>query len=107
MRSPTRSSSTAVHAYVAALADHLPAGHTATIAVGTNNSGNFTDNSDPTNPIYHAMHRGADWTNKVIEQVDAPAAVTVIGADDIENGNPDTDGFDNSVTRALQWETAT
>ena len=50
----------AIQAYVNAFADHLASGAKATIAVGTNNSGNFTDSSDPTNPIYPAGPRGQD-----------------------------------------------
>ncbi len=78
------------------------------IAVGTSNSGNFTDSSDPDNPIYPATARGTDWADQVVEplQTQAPSGVTIVGANDIENGDPNQDGFDNSVTRAQQWEAA-
>ena len=89
-----------------ALAANLPSEHPVTVAVGTNNSGNFTDRSNPDNPVYPASTRGKDWANLVVEQVTAPAGVTVVGANDIENGVPERDGFDNSATRAQQWVTA-
>ena len=54
----------AVEAYVEALVANLPTEHPVTVAVGTNNSGNFTDNSDPHNPIYSPNKRGADWAKR-------------------------------------------
>jgi hypothetical protein len=96
----------AVDAYLAGVKDCRTVVTTTTVAVGTNNSGNFTDNSDPTNPPYAAGDRGKNWALRVIEQIDVVPGITVVAADDIENGNPDSDGFDDSATRALQWETA-
>ncbi len=85
-------------------------GRDVTVAVGTNNSGNFTDSSDPKNPIYDAQTRGTDWANQVVDALRGQAQgisphLTVVGAIDIENGDPNADGFDNSFTRALNWET--
>jgi hypothetical protein len=96
----------AVDAYLAGIKDCRAVGSTTTVAVGTNNSGNFTDTSDPSNPPYLAGDRGKNWALRVIEQIDVVPGITVVAADDIENGNPDADGFDNSVTRAQQWEAA-
>lgn len=96
----------AVKAYADAFA--AAAERPARIAVGTSNSGNFTDSSDPDNPIYPATARGTDWADQVVDplQAQAPSGVTIVGANDIENGDPNQDGFDNSVTRAQQWEAA-
>jgi hypothetical protein len=100
----------ALTAYAQGVASVVGSTPAVTIAVGTNNSGNFTDSSDPANPIYPATYRGQEWANRVIEKVQervqAPTRITVVAADDIENGNPDSDGFDDSAARALQWETA-
>jgi hypothetical protein len=99
---------TAVQAYLSGFTTACGAPASARIAVGTSNSGNFTDTTVPANPVYPAAERGTEWFTKVVQplQSTAPAGVHVIGANDIENGTPDGDGFDDNVTRAQQWETA-
>ena len=67
-------------------------GSTATVALGTNNGGDFS--------AYAATARGRDWANKVVDAVAAPAGVTVVGADDIESN------FAGTEMQAQQWESA-
>lgn len=64
----------------------------ATVAVGTNNEGDFAG--------YPASGRGADWANKVIDQLVPGAGVTVAGADDIEAD------FASTEPQAEQWESS-
>ncbi|MEO9139774.1 MAG: hypothetical protein ABI345_11985 [Jatrophihabitans sp.] len=66
----------------------------ATIAVGTNN-----DAQDWTG--YPAAARGADWANKVVDALNAPANITIAGAADIEAGFGT-----NKESDAQGWETA-
>lgn len=64
----------------------------ATVAVATNNEGDFT--------AYPASARGADWANHVIDQLSPAAGVAVVGANDIEPG------FASTEAQAEQWEAA-
>ena len=50
--------------------------------------------------VYSAARRGADWANKVLDQLIPSAGVTVVGADDIEGA------FFSTEAQAQQWETA-
>jgi len=67
-----------------------------TVAVGTNNDGDFT--------TYTAADKGKDWAGQVIEparsHVSADSWLNVVGADDIEAG------FASTELQAEQWETA-
>ena len=62
----------------------------ATVAVGTNNGGDFS--------VYPAAARGADWANKVVDPLVAASGVTLAAANDIEGGF--------SSTQAQAWEGA-
>jgi hypothetical protein len=67
-----------------------------TLAIGTNNDGDFTQ--------YTATQKGTDWATRVVEplraHVNADTWLTVIGANDIEAG------FAGTEAQAEQWETA-
>jgi hypothetical protein len=67
-----------------------------TIAVGTNNDGDFTN--------YTAAEKGTDWAEQVIKQLVAHVAgqsgLEVVGANDIEAG------FASTEAQAEQWESA-
>lgn len=65
----------------------------ATIALGTNNEGDF-------NGSYPAAMRGQDWAAKVVDAVTTPAGLTVVGANDIEPG------FASTWQQAHDWENA-
>jgi hypothetical protein len=81
---------TAMNAYVTGFVD---AGGSGTIAIGTNNDANNWT-------AYTASARGADWANKVIDQIITSPEVTIAGADDIEPA------FFSTEAQAEQWETA-
>jgi hypothetical protein len=66
---------------------------TATIAIGTNNDGNFEAG-------YSAAERGTQWADDVVDEVSAPVGVTIAGANDIEPG------FAGGLTDAQDWEGA-
>jgi hypothetical protein len=69
-------------------------GHTGRVAVGTNNSGDWS--------VYPAASRGADWATQVVGPLAtaASAGVTVIGADDLEAG------FASTEPQAEAWKSA-
>jgi hypothetical protein len=81
---------TVLNAYLAALGAHST-GHDVTVAIGTNNDGDWG--------AYRATPRGRDWAN-LIDALSAPANVTVIGANDIEAN------FASTETQAQAWEDA-
>lgn len=62
-----------------------------TVAVGTNNSGDFA--------AYEAGKMGADWANEVVDQLKVWPRVTVSGANDIEAS------FGGTQAQAARWET--
>jgi hypothetical protein len=80
---------TALNAYLDAYAAH---GGNGTVAVGTNNSGDWS--------MYHAVDRGADWATKVIEHLHVPPGGRVVGAVDFEAG------FASTEPQAAAWKTA-
>jgi hypothetical protein len=81
----------AVNKYLQSFAGcHL--GSTATVALGTNNGGDFD--------AYPAADRGADWADKVVDAVTVPAGLAVVGANDIEAG------FSSTEQEAEDWESA-
>jgi hypothetical protein len=67
-----------------------------TVAIGTNNDGDFT--------TYTASQKGTDWAKQVIEplraHVNGQSALDVVGANDIEAG------FASTEAQAEQWENA-
>jgi len=66
-----------------------------TVAIGTNNDGDFTN--------YTATQKGVDWATQVIEPLRSHVGagwLDVLGANDIEAG------FASSELQAEQWETA-
>jgi hypothetical protein len=65
---------------------------TATIALGTNNGGDFA--------AYTAAARGKDWADKVVDAVDPHSGITIAGANDIEGA------FSSTEAQAEQWESA-
>ena len=72
-------------------------GASATVALGTNNDGDYAGPYPPT-------QRGADWASRVVAPLRAAAdadypGVTVVGADDIEAG------FASTEQQAEDWET--
>ncbi|MCW2497645.1 hypothetical protein [Jatrophihabitans sp.] len=75
----------AVQAYLAAFASTTPG----TVAIGTNNDG-----TDWTS--YTGGERGTRWAG-LVNGIDAPSHVTVVGADDIEPG------FFSTEAQAAQW----
>ena len=83
---------TAVNGYLTGFAT---GGHTGTVAVGTNNSGN-----DWT--TYPAQSRGTDWATQVVVPLanGAPSGVAVIGANDLEAA------FFSTEPQAAAWKTA-
>jgi hypothetical protein len=81
---------TAVDAYLQSFAG-CTSGGPATVALGTNNGGDFS--------TYTAAQRGTDWADKVVDAVTAPAGVSVVGANDIEGA------FSSTEAQAEQWET--
>lgn len=62
----------------------------ATIALGTNNDGDFS--------VYSATARGGDWADKVVDLVAAHPGITIVGANDIEPG------FASTRAQAQAWE---
>ena len=74
------------------LAHYASCGGHGTVAIATNNEGDFT--------TYTATERGADWATKVMNQFSIPDGVTVLGADDIESN------FASTEAQAEQWITA-
>jgi hypothetical protein len=81
---------TVLDAYLSALGAHST-GHHVTVAVGTNNDGDWS--------AYPATPRGRDWAN-LIDGLNPPANVSVIGADDIESN------FASTQAQAQAWENA-
>jgi hypothetical protein len=81
---------TVLNSYLAALGSHS-AGRSVTVAVGTNNDGDWT--------AYRATPRGRDWAD-LVDGLVAPANVTVIGANDIESD------FASTQRQAQTWENA-
>jgi hypothetical protein len=77
----------ALNAYLDAYA---AAGGHGTVAVGTNNSGNWSQ--------YPAAARGADWATKVIGQLHVPSGGSVVGAADFEAG------FASTEPEAASWK---
>jgi hypothetical protein len=67
-------------------------GRAATVALGTNNGGDFS--------AYAAAARGKDWADKVVDAVAVPSGVTVMGANDIEGA------FSSTEQQAEDWENA-
>jgi hypothetical protein len=85
---------TAINAYVDGFVSVAP-NSTATIAIATNNDGDFT--------TYTASQKGIDWATKVVNPVQAHAAadrVVVAAANDIEPDGVSTE------KQAEQWESA-
>jgi hypothetical protein len=80
---------TAVNAYTAGFASCTSSA--ATIAVSTNNDGDFT--------AYSAAAKAADWANLVIDALTPHANLTLVGAIDIEAG------FASTEADAQTWET--
>ena len=78
-----------LNSYLTALGAHST-GHQVTVAVGTNNDGDWH--------AYRASPRGRDWAD-LIDGLTTPANVTVIGADDIESN------FASTEAQAQTWET--
>ncbi|SHG06271.1 hypothetical protein SAMN05443575_1265 [Jatrophihabitans endophyticus] len=98
----------AVEGYLDGVADGTcnAAGAAVRVAVGTNNSGNFSDTSDKTNPRYPGTTRGKDWFTGVVKPLQQYAAglgatITVAAANDIEN---DATEFDGKYQNAKDWE---
>jgi hypothetical protein len=65
-------------------------GSTATIALGTNNDGDFK--------TYTGPERGADWADKVVDAVATHSGIRIDGANDIEQG------FVSTEAQAQAWE---
>jgi hypothetical protein len=63
---------------------------TVTIALGTNNDGDFT--------VFPAAARGTAWADEVVDAVTVPAGIRVVGANDIEQG------FASTQEQAQAWE---
>jgi hypothetical protein len=80
---------TVLNSYLAALGSH--SGQGVTVALGTNNDGNWT--------AYRAAPRGRDWAG-LVDGLTPPSNVTVIGANDIESTFASTEG------QAQSWEEA-
>jgi hypothetical protein len=81
---------TVLNKYLAALGTSST-GHQVTVAIGTNNDGDWA--------AYHATPRGRDWAN-LIDGLTTPANVNVVGADDIEAN------FASTEAQAEAWEQA-
>lgn len=85
----------ALDGYLAGFAACMTNGQAATIAVGTNNDGAF---SEP--DAYLATTRGTDWADKVVDSLAQHAGITIAGANDIESD------FASTEAQAEQWVTA-
>jgi hypothetical protein len=81
---------TVLNHYLAGLGAHS-GGRSITVAVGTNNDGDWAH--------YRATPRGRDWAN-LVDGLTAPANITVIGANDIESN------FASTEAQAQSWEDA-
>jgi hypothetical protein len=79
----------AVAAYLTGFAT---SGHTGRVAVGTNNSGDWSQNP--------ADKRGSDWATQVVKPLatSAPAGISVVGAADFEAG------FASTEPQAESWK---
>jgi hypothetical protein len=64
---------------------------TVTVALGTNNDGDFD--------AFPAVARGTAWADEVVDAVTVPAGIRVVGANDIEQG------FASTQAQAQDWET--
>jgi hypothetical protein len=80
---------TALDAYLAGYASAATSG---TVAIATNNDGDWH--------VYPATARGRDWANKVIDALAAHPGIEVAGAADIEAG------FASTRAQAQTWEDA-
>jgi hypothetical protein len=67
-----------------------PHSGSATVALGTNNDGDFAK--------FPATARGAMWADEVVDKVQRHVGITVVGANDIEQG------FASTEAQARQWE---
>ena len=85
---------TVLQSYLAAFSQ-CANGKATTVAIGTNNDGDYSP-SDP----YSPNARGADWAGSVINMLGSETGVTLVGANDIE---PD---FASTQKQAQTWETA-
>jgi hypothetical protein len=87
---------TALESYLDGFVECRSGSASVTIAVGTNNDGDFTN--------YTAAEKGTDWAEQVIKQLVAHVAgqsgLEVVGANDIEAG------FASTEAQAEQWESA-
>lgn len=102
----------AVKGYLDGVADGEcnSSGNAVRVAVGTNNSGNFTDKANTTYPAYAGSARGKDWFDLVVKPLQQYAAsknagLTVTAANDIENGDENGD-FDTVYQNVKNWEDA-
>lgn len=86
---------TALEGYLDGYVRCRPGSASVTIAIGTNNDGDFTQ--------YTAAAKGTDWATQVIKPlaayVAAQSGLEVVGANDIEAG------FASTEAQAEQWET--
>jgi hypothetical protein len=85
---------TVLQSYLAAFSE-CANGKKTTVAIGTNNDGDYSS-TDP----YTPKARGSDWAGSVINLLGSETGVTLVGANDIE---PD---FASTQKQAQTWENA-